>query len=774
MKTRKATNGIPLDRRGSSRFAPLPQFVDMRERARAGGKGRTGAAAAGPLLYELRRRLATADQTRVGNIVDGMLPSSRAGRAPTDSEKRLVAIYGMLVLDGIDDPARSDFARALMRAQIVYAKHKVHFERALATILAAGGKLAARRWVRQARALIKAAARTSSSTISPAGAPRKRATASPATAVASHGGGGQTMQPTFLDLKDRNEAERKRLCELRATHKERFPAKDADGKPIPRPKAIQAEIDRIDKLLNSNCGFRDGVKVVDPLFQFVRKTLTDVGVDDIADHDKGKFPGQSLTNPQRTLTGVYGILEKDGQDRIEGLEKSPALDKIDHNPKDPTEFPRLLAALQRDELSHLVPGVTSALGRYTRDKQLFTEVLDELRPETKDKIGCRQLAEVVLDLRGGGIKAGDDQLGLRAEVALERHVDLEPTAGPPSTISIDLPDLDAESSAEIIQDNLKGVKMLYFASMLEEVKLFQVADKLLELFQGGMLPFGRGSAGDKLYKYWRKSINRMSEIERRNLYMRVFGFPGGDTMQGAPNREFTDLWLRFLSAVSSFVRQVTVDDLLRSRIPNSVSEELVRKSGRDLAANLSLHGYGIAYFAGTELQEHINDVLALLNDQEIKAAYGARDMWQVVEQVSALELGGTRNIVRHRTMAQTGAVIVAWLTTRAAKLSSSVPVSVIDQNAIRFNTRPDGVKATENPSDKDLYDAAEQWLAVTGTSDTRVEEFAQPIESAITPTRPVQIPQIARDLLESVGVQAGVGGNGAGQAIAGNRIAQHR
>ena len=46
----------------------------------------------------------------------------------------------------------------------------------------------------------------------------------------------------------------------------------------------------------------------------------------------------------------------------------------------------------------------------------------------------------------------------------------------------------------------------------------------------------------------------------------------------AVNRDFNDLWLRFVSSVSNFVRQNEVDNLLRASIPSAVSNQQVRKS----------------------------------------------------------------------------------------------------------------------------------------------------------------------------------------------------
>jgi hypothetical protein len=80
-----------------------------------------------------------------------------------------------------------------------------------------------------------------------------------------------------------------------------------------------------------------------------------------------------------------------------------------------------------------------------------------------------------------------------------------------------------------------------------------------------------------------------------------------------------------------------------------------------------------------------------------------------------------------------------------------MPILDITQlyNAPSYSTRP-----TTNPSDFDLVGACDQWLAVTGTQEDSVEQAAQPSEAPVMPSRPIQIPSIARDMLESVGVPA--------------------
>jgi hypothetical protein len=472
----------------------------------------------------------------------------------------------------------------------------------------------------------------------------------------------------------------------------------------------------------------------------------------------GSYPydSSSLTPPayDAALVALYGILVRDnhtdpGWPLDEGVASGA--------------FPLPLTPAFANALAN-------ARGEYTANKQLYTKVFKTLYNEATQspvedalgnvstgsantaKLQAGRWAQVAYSLIQQGVRYDDTLLDLKAQAALASAAGAN-DAAPPSSIAIDLPDLEQQADVEIQTANLEAMQGIYFSAMLEELKIFQVTEKLVELFQLGMLPLGRGRAGDFLYNYWRQSVTRMTEVERRNLYARCFGIPGGDASQGNPNRDFNDLWLRFISAVSSYARQVTVNNLLQASIPMPVNTEQVRKSGRDIAANLSLHGYGVAYFAATELQKQLNDIIALLNDEDIKRAYGSRDIWQVIDQVATLELGGARNSIRYRTMASAGAVIIRWLADHADVLAQPGRAEILDLAQIRSPLPlAKGVKPTTKPRDSDLVDACDRYLAVTGTTDVSRDQWAQPSDTPAIPTRPIQIPSIARDMLEAVGV----------------------
>jgi Phage tail sheath protein subtilisin-like domain/ATPase family associated with various cellular activities (AAA)/Phage tail sheath C-terminal domain len=267
-----------------------------------------------------------------------------------------------------------------------------------------------------------------------------------------------------------------------------------------------------------------------------------------------------------------------------------------------------------------------------------------------------------------------------------------------------LPDLSSAVDLEVVATNLRAIQALYFAAMLEELALFRAVDRLVELFMQGQLPLGAGDARTRLSEYGKRSANRLSEAQRRELYARVFGIAGGEGGT-TPNREFDTLWIRFVSAVASWVRPGDNDAL--------------RTAARDLAINLSLHGCGLSLYAANELAVTLRDAIAILADPDVRAAYGARDMWQLIDQVATLELGDARNAVRYRTMAAAGAVVIAWLAKHLERLAPSSTAAVLElsESPSASNCRL-GPQALSQPTDADLVIACANWLAVAAASPT--------------------------------------------------------
>lgn len=363
-------------------------------------------------------------------------------------------------------------------------------------------------------------------------------------------------------------------------------------------------------------------------------------------------------------------------------------------------------------------------------------------------IFAQQLAEVVRRLRELGVRDDDPQLYIKFQNVLQVVLG-GAVAQRASQINIDLPDLEQNVQADINTDNVLAMSAIYFAAQLEELKFFQVADKVAEQFQAGAIPTSRSVGGESIYRYIKEATNRMTESERRGMYARGFGFAQGSVDEPMPNREFADVWIRFMSSVSVLQREFDAN------IRKSLTQEQVFKNARDLAVNISLHGFGMAHFAAVELQDTIRTVLKMLSYNDVLQAYGVSDVWQLTERVSSLYLGGAVNSVRQRTLARSGANIIQWLA-RHRELSQPSIGSAYFLD-LGFYVQPvTGKQIPDDPDAQALAADVERWLAVTGTDDTTTEKYSEPVSLTQQPTIPTMSLQAVPDLLQ----QATRGTNG--------------
>ncbi|MFM0631236.1 hypothetical protein [Paraburkholderia xenovorans] len=538
----------------------------------------------------------------------------------------------------------------------------------------------------------------------------------------------------------------------------------------------QKEFDRIEKILHYlNLKNKDDHELCNPRFVGLRDLFNKSGTRDennpngglgllgirLRNHQYGRLKGGAFDDPPVELSSHAEVLAAltIGLSMLDEITPPPVGAKNEEDGK-PENIYSNTSAPEYAEFSRIFFaefGEAESMFALAKKVLPLLAVEGDLDPtdENPGSVNAKEFAQVMRALRDKGVTTHELQLRRRINEVLN-GIQFVGGDGPVTELGIDLPDLEQASDADIVEDNVRLMGPMICSAMFDELKAFQVVDKLVELFQQGMLPIGSGDAGKLLYKYWKDAPNRMSEGERKNFYSMTMGIPGGET-SGMVNRDFNDLWLRFVSSVSSYVRQSEVDKLLRAAVPSTVSQQQVRKAARDLAANLSLHGYGMAYYAALDLQAQIRFMIQLLGDKDIRSAYGARDMWQVVDQVATLELGGAKTSSRYRTLATCGAIITAWLADNVQRIMRPTG-SIIDIDIVRSPPeRPSGEKATTKPNDNDLVNACELWLADTATSDTRIDEMAQPREAPVMTSKPVQIPAFAREMLDGAGIGMGLG-----------------
>jgi hypothetical protein len=345
-------------------------------------------------------------------------------------------------------------------------------------------------------------------------------------------------------------------------------------------------------------------------------------------------------------------------------------------------------------------------------------------------------ARQIIDGQRGAIIGDPILLSSAVQVALQGY-----GAGTSTQGSFELPPLSGPTvgggTDEIIPDHVRGVAVWAAGHPLELMGLFKVVDRNVEIFMNGQLPVSNDMGGNALNAYYWDAIHRMPESGRWMQYSRILGAKGGEVSREAPvNAGWDDLFMRFISALSEYSRQQRVADLLGNGRALNITGEHVRKAGRDLAANCTLYGYGYTQFGAKKLQQHIQTALNILKLPDIQQAWGVQSAWQVVERVSSQEFKTTPNVVKYRTLAESGKRILDLVAKNSAAWSS-----ISDKPLFPTPTTNGSLNGAQGSdiSAADQYQFmrhAEYLLAVKGTKDAEVLQSSQPSDTATSPSIP--------------------------------------
>lgn len=195
---------------------------------------------------------------------------------------------------------------------------------------------------------------------------------------------------------------------------------------------------------------------------------------------------------------------------------------------------------------------------------------------------------------------------------------------------------------------LEAAAALYSAATLEQLDPFALVDRLVELWMRGGVATGATSASSqRLDHYWLHRAERLSDEERRAVYARVFG------------EAFDE---RFVALVAALAQ----------------ADGDARERAAEVRAVLNASVEESVLLAAPPLIAHLREALEILDDPEILNSYGARDIWQLVETLARMELGRDFDVVRARTMAAAGTLIIGWL----AEETDAVPEEVADAAAV--------------------------------------------------------------------------------------------
>jgi hypothetical protein len=459
------------------------------------------------------------------------------------------------------------------------------------------------------------------------------------------------------------------------------------------------------------------------IFEFDSRGLPDQIFNNPTDKDKDKPKKEYVEAVQAELTNTFKI---DPSDKATTAAVVGLLLIDEYFDKSAPSFNTAIRAA-RDELLRKVPKENSA----PVIAQDIYKYLEEHVPKISGRatVFFQEFASVgrFAISRADELPFGNALFDRQIANGLDQYV-----AGGPTFDSLDLPALTGADGTdqEIVAENIKAVSMVYASYQLDVgMRMIDVVDRINEVFHNGQLPIGFDAAGKALDDYNWSAEDRMNASIRRTHYSRVLGSAGGDVSKDVlPNTQFESLFIRFLSSLAEYDRQQRVADLVANIRPQNLASEYVRKAGRDLAANLSLYGWAATQFAARRLRGHIEVALGILNQPSVQSAYGATNLYQVIERVSSSEFNTTPNIVKYRTMAEAGKGLIDLIAKYHFVWNKSNGIPVFDE--------PETTGEIGGVDKTSFFTLTQQWLAVNGIKDAQVDQYSEPEISQYAPSIP--------------------------------------
>lgn len=384
--------------------------------------------------------------------------------------------------------------------------------------------------------------------------------------------------------------------------------------------------------------------------------------------------------------------------------------------------------------------------------EVFKNIADTLPSINggKSEVSYQELAYVAREIIDGAqsIPFGHPSFMSAIRIALDHYVETRSTGDSLSLPPGSLPGSTGDNGGDpdLNADNIRVTGVLYAMALFERTLIFKATDRVAETYMIGLQPFGQGAAGKALNDYYWDSEDRLNESQRRSVFSRVLGMPGGEiSREVQPNKDFEALFMRFLATAQESVRQREVDRMFQNRRPVlSMIGEQVRKAALDLAKNASLYSWGGSIYLATRLNQHLQRAIDILSMPEVLKAYAASNHWQVVERVSQQDFGGTPNYVKYGTMAQAAKSIFDILAayTGVLTVANSNRPFLYDPDFDSGNEDGSGDGDVSREDTHQLLLSVQQWLAVNGVGEEQVQKYSQPVEVANLPSLPggVSIP----------------------------------
>lgn len=216
----------------------------------------------------------------------------------------------------------------------------------------------------------------------------------------------------------------------------------------------------------------------------------------------------------------------------------------------------------------------------------------------------------------------------------------------------------------VASERIIAVADLYYLYQHERIKVFQVVQKLQELFQQGAIRLVDGPGAFGLYRFDRRDVLRYTRKDRIAAYRRVLGYGRGlGAANSRPNTDFHQLFTHFNNQIALFWRDKRISDVIRERAqdPSFGSIAVVRRSGLDLRNNLKFTSYGHLNVLRIEVMQLLTEAFQILGAEDVLDLFGAANAWDTIDEVLIRYFNQRLVTSPRQRMAVTGRQVLRWL-----------------------------------------------------------------------------------------------------------------
>jgi hypothetical protein len=263
--------------------------------------------------------------------------------------------------------------------------------------------------------------------------------------------------------------------------------------------------------------------------------------------------------------------------------------------------------------------------------------------------------------------------------------------------SLDLPPV---IHGQIDQAQLRVIASLYLASDLEQAGIIPVVEQLSAMARNARLPINLGKSADLLADFWKARNERANEDERRDVFRRLF------------TASFEDKMLDLCEALYK------LDEMATNVSYGGIAQQSrVRSAATRLLEGVADGGSGITSFLAQEITTALKAALAILGHPDLRAAFGARDVWGTVtgiDRMNKTKRPDPRLFVRQ---GRAGMTVLSWLADAAPHLENMATLLVsLDHPVIpaAVDWMETSLAIGETPGDVSQYTRHETLASASG------------------------------------------------------------